>query len=62
VLPHIVEEVLNHVGNHKSGVGRIYNRSTYAAEKRQALDLWAEYVLALAEGREANVVPLRRAR
>jgi hypothetical protein len=30
------------------------NRASYAAEKRQALDIWAEHVLTLAEGREAN--------
>jgi integrase len=61
VLPHVVEAVLNHISGHKAGVAGIYNRASYAAEKRQALDLWAAHVLALAEGREANVVPLRRA-
>jgi hypothetical protein len=28
------------VSKHKSGVAGIYNRITYAAEKRAALDLW----------------------
>ena len=41
VEPHIIEAALNHVSGHKSGVAGIYNRSTYAAEKRAALDLWA---------------------
>jgi integrase len=61
VLPHVVEAVLNHISGHKAGVAGVYNRASYAAEKRQALDLWAEHVLALVEGRAANVVPLRRA-
>jgi integrase len=61
VQPHVVEAVLNHISGHKAGVAGVYNRASYAAEKRQALDLWATHVLVLAEGREANVVPLRRA-
>jgi hypothetical protein len=40
VLPHVVEAVLNHVSGHKAGVAGVYNRSTYAAEKRGALTLW----------------------
>jgi integrase len=61
VLPHVVEAVLNHISGHKAGVAGVYNRASYAAEKRNALDLWAAHVLALAEGKAANVVPLRRA-
>jgi integrase len=61
VLPHVVEAILNHISGHKAGVAGVYNRASYAAEKRQALDLWAEHVLALAEGKAANVVSLRRA-
>lgn len=63
VQPHIIEAVLNHVSGHKAGVAGVYNRSTYAAEKRAALDLWGGHVamiLARAEG--ANVVPLRASR
>jgi integrase len=61
VLPHVVEAVLNHISGHKAGVAGVYNRASYVAEKRQALDLWTGHVLALAAGRVANVVPLRRA-
>jgi integrase len=59
VQPHIIEAVLNHVSGHKAGVAGIYNRAAYEREKRQALDLWAEHVMALVERREAVVVPLR---
>jgi hypothetical protein len=61
VLPHVVEAVLNHISGHKAGVAGVYNRASYTAEKRQALDLWAEHALALANGTTTNVVPLRRA-
>jgi integrase len=59
IAPHIVEAVLNHVSGHKAGVAGIYNRATYEREKRQALELWAEHVMALVEMRTANVMPLR---
>jgi integrase len=61
VLPHVVEAILNHITGHKAGVAGVYNRASYMAEKRQALDLWGEHVLALAEGTASNVVSLRRA-
>jgi integrase len=61
VQPHIIEAVLNHASGHKGGVAGIYNRATYDKEKRAALNLWAEHVLATVEGRKAVVVPLKRA-
>jgi integrase len=61
VQPHVIEAVLNHVSGHKSGVAGIYNCSTYEREKRQALDLWADYVAAVVEGRESNVTLFKRA-
>jgi integrase len=60
VQPHIIEAVLNHVSGHKGGVAGIYNRATYDKEKREALNLWAEHVMATVEGRAATVVPLKR--
>lgn len=50
VQPHVVEAVLNHVSGNKAGVAGIYNRASYATEKRQALDLWAGYVTGLSTG------------
>jgi integrase len=49
VQPHVVEAVLNHVSGHKAGVAGVYNRSSYAVEKRAALDLWGKQVQALIE-------------
>jgi integrase len=56
---HVVEAVLNHVSGHKAGVAGIYNRATYTAEKKMALNMWADRVMTLVEGRESKVVPLR---
>jgi hypothetical protein len=61
VQPHIIEAVLNHVSGHKGGVAGIYNRATYDQEKREALNFWAEHVMATVEGRKAVVVPMKRA-
>jgi integrase len=60
VLPHVIEAVLNHISGHKAGVAGIYNRALYAAERRQALDMWSEHVLALVAGKaRSNVVTIR---
>jgi integrase len=47
IQPHIIEAVINHVSGHKGGVAGIYNRAAYDKEKRAALVLWAEHVVAL---------------
>ena len=44
VAPHVVEAVLNHISGTRAGVAGVYNRATYAAEKRTALALWADHV------------------
>ena len=54
----VAERVLNHA---MPGLQAVYNRHTYAAEKRTALALWAEHVLALVVKREATVVAFRSA-
>ena len=62
VLPHVIEAVINHISGHKGGVAGIYNRSTYASEKRAALDLWASHLMvAIAQANGANVTALRKA-
>lgn len=45
IAPHVVEALVNHIsGAAKSGVAGVYNRATYATEKRAALNIWAEHV------------------
>jgi integrase len=51
VQPHVIEAVLNHVSGHKAGVAGVYNRASYAAEKRAALTLWGQHVAELIEGK-----------
>jgi len=60
VQPHIIEAVLNHVSGHKAGVAGVYNRALYAAEKRRALEGWAEHVCAIVASDPANVLVLRQ--
>src|SRR6516225_3433439 len=60
VQPHVIEGVLNHVSGHRAGVAGIYNRASYEREKTIALDLWADRLMAIVEGRETNVVTLQR--
>jgi integrase len=50
VLPHVIEAILNHASGHKAGVAGIYNRATYAKEKREALNLWGEHLAGLDGG------------
>jgi integrase len=61
VQPHVIEAVLNHVSGHRAGVAGIYNRASYEREKAVALDLWADRLTAIVEGRKSKVTPLRRA-
>ena len=48
VLPHVVEQVLNHQSGTFAGVAGVYNRFDYLAEKRDALERWAERVAEIA--------------
>jgi hypothetical protein len=60
VALHVVEAVLNHRGGTISGVAAIYNRHSYAAEKRAALDAWADAPARITAG-AADAEPLARA-
>ena len=58
VLPHIAEETIGHV-THKSGVVGVYDRHDYSGEVRTALAMWADHLLAVVNGGDRKVVPLR---
>jgi integrase len=61
IEPHYIEAALNNFGGHRAGVAGVYNRSNYERAVKSALTRWNEYVLALVEGRESNVVMLQHA-
>lgn len=54
----VAERCLNH---RIRGVEGIYNRHQYLEERRHALALWASLLVALEQGTEYNVTPLKQA-
>jgi len=58
----VIEKVLNHASGSFGGIVGIYQRHTYAEEKRAALDAWGRYVTALITGETDNVIALAEAR
>ncbi|MDA2928726.1 tyrosine-type recombinase/integrase [Acidobacteria bacterium AH-259-O06] len=61
VPPHVLSALLNHSPGTAQGVTSIYNRFRYVEERREALEKWAEHVLALVEKptEKSQVVPIR---
>ncbi len=58
----VVEAILGHIAGSRAGIVGIYQRHTYADEKRSALEAWGAHVMALVEGRAAGkVLPMPRA-
>jgi integrase len=58
VMPHVIEQILNHQSGHKRGPAGVYNRSSYTNEVRNALALWHDHVRTLVEGGERKVISL----
>jgi integrase len=60
VMPHVVEQILNHQSGHRRGIVGVYNKSKYAAAVQNAVAAWDRHLRELIEGRDAdNVIPLR---
>ncbi len=58
----VIEKVLNHTSGSFGGIVAVYQRHSFADEKRAALEAWARFVERLVNGEPAgNVVPLRGA-
>ncbi|EDT6616125.1 tyrosine-type recombinase/integrase [Salmonella enterica subsp. enterica] len=57
VDPVVTERCLNH---RIKGVEGIYNRYQYFNERKQALELWAHFLVSLERGEGYNVTPLRK--
>ena len=60
IAPHVIEQILNHVSGHKSGVAGIYNRSSYEREVRAALAMWEDHIRSLVEGGERKVLSSKK--
>lgn len=58
VAPHVAELCLNHKPR---GVGAIYDRHSYFAERRAALQTWADLLVQMEAGK-TNVIPIRKSR
>jgi integrase len=56
VLPHVIEQVLNHQSGHRAGIVGVYNRSVYAAEVRNALLVWSSHLQSIVEGTARKVI------
>ena len=58
-----IEAALGHVGGSRSGIVGVYQRHSFSAEKRTALEAWGAHVMALVEGRTpGKVLPMWGAR
>lgn len=44
IQPHVIDAVTNHKSGVVSGVAATYNRYTYLDEKREALQIWSDFV------------------
>jgi integrase len=64
VAPHVISAVLNHVSTARASITQaVYNRHSYAAEKRDALECWGKRLEAILAGSDAaNVVALPQRR
>jgi hypothetical protein len=60
ISPWVVEAVLNHASGFKAGVAGRYNRSTLDGDKAAALARRDEHLMAVVDGRDTSVVPLKR--
>ena len=58
VLPHIIEQILNHQSGHKRGPAGIYNRSSYEREVRAALAMWHDHLRTLTVGGKRTLISM----
>ncbi len=59
VAPYVVEKMLNHSFD---GTMAVYNRASYDAERREALEAWSAWLRGLTEAQPAGVVRIRASR
>jgi integrase len=52
----VTEAVLGHVGGSRAGIIGVYQRHTYEAEQREALDAWGRHIAAFDRRRERRII------
>jgi len=58
--PARIEKVLNHSSGSFAGIVGVYQKHSFADEKRQALEAWGNFVTTLVEGKPTSkIVRLR---
>ena len=50
----VIEKILNHVSGSFAGIVGVYQRHSFADEKRSALELWSRHVAAVVNGEAAR--------
>ncbi|PYF02545.1 site-specific recombinase XerD [Rhodopseudomonas faecalis] len=55
----VAEKVMNHVSGTFAGIVGVYQRHDFFAEKRHALNLWADHLSGLTAPRQSNVVQFK---
>jgi hypothetical protein len=59
----VIEKLLNHVSGSFAGIVGVYQRHSFADEKRAAMAAWARHVEAIVSGNAtANIIELRGGR
>jgi integrase len=58
VLPHVIEQILNHQSGHRAGIVAVYNKSTYEREVKAAMALWDDHLRELIRGDDRKIVPM----
>jgi integrase len=56
IQPHIIEQILNHQRDSKSGVAGVYNRSPYEREVRDAMLRWSTHIAEIIGAEERKVL------
>jgi integrase len=56
----VIEKVLNHSGGSFAGIVGVYQKHTFAEEKRAALEAWGRHVEGIVTGKPAKVLPIHR--
>ena len=54
--PHVCDRLLNHVTGAIQGVAAVYQRAEFLAERKAALETWAEFVTTTCHGRDKHQV------